>query len=75
MTRSPVPVSATVANKDSSGAQQTELHLFCTKFVRVVQLLTHSAALAPLARVLLFSAVMLTPLINPSALGGSTLLA
>jgi hypothetical protein len=75
MTRFPVPLVATAANKDSSDAQQTENQLLSTALTRVVQVLTHSAALAPLVRVRLFSAVMLTPLINPSALGGSTLLA
>ena len=75
MTRLPVPLSATATNNESSLAQHTESQLLSAADVRVVHVLTQSTALAPLVRVRLFSAVMLTPLMSPSALGGSTLLA
>jgi len=74
MTRLPVPENATATNRDSSAAQQTDNQTLFAALVLVVQVLTQSTALAPLVRVRLFRAVMLTPLILPSALGADRLL-
>jgi hypothetical protein len=69
MTRLPVLVNATVTNKDSSGAQHIEYHSLSAALALVVQLLTAATALAPLVLVLLFNAVIFTPLILPSLTG------
>jgi len=74
MTRFPVPDHAMATNNDNSGAQHTEAQLLSAALTRVVQVLTQSTALAPLVRVRLFSAVIFTPLIRPSALGADRLL-
>jgi hypothetical protein len=75
MTWLPVPVYATATNRLSSAAQHTEVQALFAALARVVHVLTAATALAPLVRVRLFSAVMFTPLIRPSALGGTILLA
>jgi hypothetical protein len=74
MTRLPAPEIATATNKESSGAQHTERQALLAADVRVVHVFAQSTALAPLVRVRLFSAVTLTPLTSPSALGSTTLL-
>jgi predicted DNA-binding protein len=74
ITRLPVPEYATATNILSSLDQHTEYQLLSAADVRAVHVLTHSAALAPLVLVRLFSAVMFTPLTSPSELGSTTLL-